>query len=673
MTSSFSRLTARAGRWSAAHRRLAIAGWLAFVVLAVVGGGVAGFHQGDDDDGVGSSGRGDRIAAAAFPESPSETVIVQARHGLPATVADVRDRLADAPGVRSVERAQSKPGSRLLIVHYAPGTDIDPIVAATEAAGRAHPDAYVGQFGEDSLDAALSEQIGADMGRAESVSLPITLVLLLLSFGSIVAALLPLGLALSSVAAAMGLVSLISHVVPMEETVNSVVLLVGLAVGVDYSLFYLRREREERAAGRGPDAALRAAAATSGHAVLVSGMTVMIAMAGMFLAGSAIFSALAIGAIIVVAVALLASVSVLPALLSVLGDRVEKGRLPFIGRRRSQGRAWGFVLDRVLRRPVLSAVAAAGLLVALALPALDMKTELPSMKTITSDLPARQAYDRIEATFPGGGFPATVVVRGDRAPVRDAIEALPATTSRVTADGRIAAVEVPMPGDGTGPKADAALRRLRAQAADLPGVRADVTGMTAGSADFAQLMRDRAPLVFGFVLGLAFVLLLATFRSVVIPIKAIALNLLSVGAAYGVLSLAYSEPITAWLPMFLFVILFGLSMDYHVFIVSRIRELRMGGMATRDAVATGIRSTAGVVTSAAAIMVAVFGAFGLVDSLEMQQMGIGLAAAVLIDATVIRAVLLPAAMTLLGEANWWWPGASAGRRRPHAAAVRSAA
>ena len=673
MTSSLSRITARAGRWSAAHRRLTIAGWLAFVVLAVAGGGMAGFHQGDGDDGVGSSGRADRIASAAFPEAPSETVIVQSRHDLRATTADVRDRLAGAPGVQSVEPSQSKPGSRLLTVHYAPHTDIEPIVAVTEAAARAHPDAYVGQFGEDSLDTAMSEQMGSDMGRAESISLPITLVLLLLSFGSIVAALVPLGLALSSVAAAMGLVSLVSHLIPMEDTVNSVVLLVGLAVGVDYSLFYLRREREERAAGREPGAALRAAAATSGHAVLVSGLTVMIAMAGMFLAGSSIFSALAVGSILVVAVALLASVSVLPALLSVLGDRVEKGRLPFLGRRRSKpaGRAWGFVLDRVLRRPLLSAVVAGGLLVALSIPALGMKTELPSMKTVSGTLPVKQAYDRIEQAFPGGGMPATVVVRADdvtEPAVAGAMGKLHPLEIRVSDDRRVAAVDVPMPGDGTGPRAVAALHELRgdtlpAAFKGVDGARYDVTGMTAGSTDFADLMRERAPLVFAFVLGLAFLLLLVTFRSVVIPVKAIVLNLLSVGAAYGVLSLVYSEPITAWLPMFLFVILFGLSMDYHVFIVSRIRELRMGGMATREAVATGIRSTAGVVTSAAAIMVAVFGAFGLVDSLEMQQMGIGLAAAVLIDATVIRAVLLPATMTLLGEANWWWPSRRA-RPRP---------
>ncbi len=653
MTSHLSSLTSRAGRWSAAHRRVAILGWLGFVIAAVVVGGMVGFTQGDDaDTGTGSSWRADQILHTSFPDTPTENVIVQGGGAV-----DVAHRLRAARGVDAVTVTARTGDATLLAVRYSGG--VDPILAATKDAAKAHPTAYVGEFGEDSLDVATSAQTGSDMGRAEAVSIPITLVLLLLSFGSIVAALVPLGLALTSVVSAMGLVSLLSHVVPMVDTVNSVVLLVGLAVGVDYSLFYLRREREERAAGRSADAALAAAAATSGHAVLVSGITVMIAMAGMFLAGSPIFAALAYGAMIVVAVALLASLTVLPALIAVLGRRAPKAR-----RRRRESRVWPFVLDRVLRRPVVSVVVAGGLLLALAIPALGMKTSLPSMATVSETLPVRQAYDRIEATFPGGGLPATVVVRGDRGAVREAVASLHGTSQRYADHGTIAAVKVPLPGDGDGPRSERALHELRHQAAGLPGVRADVTGWTAGDADFAQLMRDRAPLVFAFVLGLAFLLLLVTFRSVVIPLKAIVLNLLSVGAAYGVLTLAFSEPITAWLPMFLFVILFGLSMDYHVFIVSRIRELRFDPAhphSTADAVSGGIRATAGVVTSAAAIMVAVFGAFGLVDSIEMQQMGIGLAAAVLIDATVIRAVLLPATMTLLGEANWWWPRRAEGR------------
>jgi uncharacterized membrane protein YdfJ with MMPL/SSD domain len=663
-------LAERAGRWSAAHRKTAILGWILFVVAASVLGGMAGFSEQDSDDGIGSSGRADRALSAAFPDRPTESVLVE---GDDPPVEDVSRRLRAAQGVKSVALARRSGDGRSVLLTVALDDD-DSAVAltqVTDAAAREHPGVYVGQFGEASVEAGIDDAMGADMAQAEMFSIPLTLILLLLSFGSLVAAAVPLLLALSAVGAAVGVVSLLSHLVVMDETVNSVVLLVGLAVGVDYSLFYLRRAREERDGGRDPGAALRAAAATSGHAVLVSGLTVMIAMAGMFLAGSAIFTALAIGSIIVVAVALLASVTVLPAVLSALGDRIERGRVPGLRRRRQESRIWSFVLDRVLRRPAVAAVVSAGVLVALAIPALGMDTALPTMSSVPGSVAGKQAWERIEAAFPGDAAPATVAVRADdvtEAPVRAAIADLAPTAVRISPDQRVAAVDVPL--------AEGDLQALRDRvgqvAATTPGMRADVAGEAAGSADFEQLMRDRAPLVFAFVLGLAFVLLLITFRSVVIPLKAIVLNLLSVGAAYGVLALAYDEPITAWLPMFEFVILFGLSMDYHVFIVSRIRELRLAGASTRDAVSGGIRATAGVVTSAAAIMVAVFGAFGTVSSIEMQQMGVGLAAAVLIDATLIRAVLLPAAMVLLGEWNWWLPR----RRRvaaPHAVAQRAAA
>jgi RND superfamily putative drug exporter len=460
----------------------------------------------------------------------------------------------------------------------------------------------------------------------------------------------------------------------MDETVNSVVLLIGLAVGVDYSLFYVRRAREERAAGRSQEASLIAAAATSGRAVLVSGVTVMIAVAGQYLAGSSVFTALATGSIIVVGVALLASLTVLPALLSLLGDRIERGRLPLIGRRRGESRVWGAVLTRVLRRPALSLALGTAVLVALAVPALGMHTALPGMDNVTDKVDVKPAYERIEAAFPGGSQPADVVVQArdvTTPEVQGAIAKL-GRHVRVSGDRTVAAVEVPLPGDGTNDESVAALRELRnttipAAFAGVDGAKVDVAGVTAGNTDFADLMRERGPLVFAFVLGLAFVLMLWTFRSVVIPLKAIVLNLLSVGAAYGLLELVYyvaqDKPVTAWLPMFLFVVLFGLSMDYHVFIVSRIREAYDRGESTTDAVAHGIRSTAGVVTSAAAIMIAVFAVFGTLSSLDMQQMGVGLAAAVLIDATIVRGVLLPSAMALLGDWNWWMPGQSSRRPR----------
>jgi RND superfamily putative drug exporter len=463
-----------------------------------------------------------------------------------------------------------------------------------------------------------------------------------------------------------------------------------MAVGVDYSLFYMRREREEREGGHDERTALQIAAATSGRAVLVSGLTVMIAMAGMYLAGNAVFSGFATGTLVVVGVAMIGSVTVLPALLSWLGDRVNKARVPFLHRLRRPGReprAWAWVLDRVLRRPALSAIAATAVLVALALPALGMHTILPGTDTLPRDIPVMKTYDRIQAAFPGGPLPAKVVVQGRDVRSPETVAALarlkrraletkdlggPITLS-VSRSGTTAVMDIPMAGTGTNARSDAALARLRddlipATVGRVPGTQADVTGMTAGSKDFNDLMKSRAPLVFAFVLGLAFLLLLVTFRSLVIAIKSIVLNLLGVGAAYGVLVWIFQDGhfekalgfhsnggITSWLPLFLFVVLFGLSMDYHVFILSRIREAFDRGMRTDEAVSHGIRATASVVSAAAIVMVAVFSVFATLSMLEFKQLGIGLAVAVLIDATIIRGVLLPSAMKLLGDWNWYLP------------------
>jgi RND superfamily putative drug exporter len=428
----------------------------------------------------------------------------------------------------------------------------------------------------------------------------------------------------------------------------------------------------------------------------------MVAMAGMYLTGSATFTSFATGTILVVAVAMIGSVTVLPAVLSKLGDHVEKGRVPFWHRlRRADGesRVWNAVLDRVLRRPLLSALLAGGLLVALAIPAFSMHTVSPGVQGIPHDLAIMKTYDRIQTAFPGGPLPAVVAVRADdvTAPaVRAAIarmrtqavatgEMQEPVEVRVSPDRTLARVDIPLAGKGTDDASDRALAALRDDVVPhtvgaVSGVRADVTGLTAGSKDFNDQMKATAPLVFAFVLGMAFLLLLATFRSIVIPLKAILLNLLSVGAAYGVLVFVFQEGhfesllgfqsiggITSWLPLFLFVILFGLSMDYHVFILSRVREAYDRGMSSDDAVAHGIKTTAGVVTSAAVVMVAVFAIFATLSSLEFKQMGVGLAVAVLIDATIIRGVLLPATMKLLGDWNWYLPR-FIGRRLPRLAA-----
>jgi RND superfamily putative drug exporter len=425
--------------------------------------------------------------------------------------------------------------------------------------------------------------------------------------------------------------------------------------------------------------------------VLVSGLTVMTAMAGMYFTGDQTFESFATGSIIVVAVAVLGSLTVLPAILSKLGDTVMKGRVPVIGRRREQGaesRVWNAVLRPVLRRPAIAATAAAAVLVALTIPALGMKTGDPGVNGLPQNLAVTKALNRTQAVFPGGGTPAQVVVQAPRVTdpdVQNAIDRLERgaldsgafsnpTQVDINPDRTVAVVSLPIAvGNGTDDASNAALATLRGRlvpetVGKVAGVTANVSGLTAQSKDFNDLMRSRVPIVFAFVLAVAFLLLLVTFRSIVIPLKAIALNMLSVGAAYGVLVLVFQKgwfesllgfkstgAIESWLPLFLFVVLFGLSMDYQVFIVSRIREAFDRGMKTEQAVEHGIKSTASVVTSAAIVMVAVFAIFGSLSALMLKEMGVGLAVAVLIDATIVRAVLLPATMKLLGDWNWYLP------------------
>ena len=709
-------LAARAGYWSAHNRKKAIWGWIAFVLIAAVLGGSVGIKLIPQEDwGNGESRTADQaIAAADFPDDAGESVLIQGRGDvrsdspeLETAVTDLERRLESVPHVTNIRSPLddgnsgqiSEDGRSVLLTYEIRGDDdqvldrVEPALDAGAAAQRAHPDVRIEQFGDASANKALSDAFSEDFERAETLSLPITLVILVLAFGALVAAGLPLLLGLTAVAAAIGLLGPISQLIPLDQQVQSVVLLVGLAVGVDYSMFYVRREMEERDAGKGHEAALLAAAATSGRAVLISGFTVMIAMAGMFLAGSATFTAFGVGTILVVAVAVVGSLTFLPAMLAFLGRKgwTEKGRVPYLGKLRhrnhGESRVWNFVLDRVLRRPAIAAAASGALLLALAFPALDMKTINTGAQGIPRDLPIMQAYDRIQVAFPGGAIPSLVVVEADdvmapevqrgiaaleRAAVATGQMSEPLTTS-VSPDKTVAVVSVPMQGTGTDDASLTALDTLRddvipATIAQVPGVEANVTGMAAGSKDFNDQMQSRLPFVFAFVLGLAFVLLLLTFRSIVVPLKAIVLNMLSVGASYGILKLVFQDGhgenvlgftslggITSWLPLFLFVILFGLSMDYHVFILSRIRESVDRGMRTDQAIAHGIKSTAGVVTSAAVVMVAVFSIFATLSALDFKMMGVGLAVAIALDATLVRAVLLPSVMKLLGDRNWYLP------------------
>ena len=700
-------LAARMGRWSAQHRKKAIFGWLAFAIALFAISVTSPMKTiVFETSGPGESGRADTILYNDFKQPAGEEVLIQSRSLTttdPAFKTAVQAVIAGVSKLDAVAKVKSpyapgnsgfvsadKHSALVRIEIRGPSEDavnkIDPIVARVAEVQKANPELYVGSFGE-STGKALLASFGDDLKRAGLFSVPLTLIILLVAFGALVAAGIPLLLGLTSVLATLGLVAVISKVLPMSGDISAIVLLIGLAVGVDYTMFYLKREREERAAGRSKDAALEAAAATSGRSVLVSGSTVLVAMAGMFFTADATFASFGVATMTVVAVAMLGSLTVLPALLSKLGDKVDRGRLSFIhGRRRNgESRLWGAIIDRVLRRPLVSAVLAGGLLLAIAVPALQLQTAQPSIDTSPQKLLG--TYNRIKAAYPGEGNGTTVVLKAPNVEAPAVRVAVGELKRRALATGvmnepidvdtnaakTVASITIATEGDGTDSRSNAALTALRddiipATIGALPESEVAVTGMTAYTRDFKQQMKTVAPLVLSFVLLFAFGLMLVSFRSVVIAAKAVLLNLLSVGAAYGVLVLVFQHGwgkgllgfeftggIDPFLPILLFVILFGLSMDYHVFILSRIREAYDKGMNTDEAVADGIKSTAGVVTSAAAVMVAVFAIFATLQAMILKQFGVGLAAAVLIDATLIRAILLPASMKLLGDWNWYLP------------------
>jgi uncharacterized membrane protein YdfJ with MMPL/SSD domain len=702
-------VAARAGRWSAQHRKTAILGWILFVVLATVLGGQVGQNDLDESArGSGESKRGDMIIeAAGFPNRGGEQVLVQGKGSVTAdhpqvtaAVRDVVSRLERIEGITEIESPLGSKDGRSVVVNFKlAGTDeqVEKLVgqplAAVAAIQAAHPDVRVEQFGDASAAKEIAAQDTRDGKKSEAISYGLLLIILLVAFGAIVAAGLPLVLGATAVAATVGLLGPASQLYALPADVAELVVIIGLAVGVDYAMFYSRRMMEERDRGHSAEAAVEIAAATSGRAVLISGLTVMTAMAGLLFAGNPIFVGFGIGTMLVVAVAVLGSMTFLPAMLSFLSQKnwLEKGRVPWVTKRRhkakGESRLWGAIIARVLKRPLVSTLLAGGLLVALSVPALGIQFKEPGYDGYSRSQPVIQTYDRFQAAFPGGAVPATTVIKAEdvtAAPVQAAIQQLhdralatgqlsEPSGVEVSPDKTVAVVALSVNGSGTDAASERSLEVLRAEVVPatvgrLAGADVAVTGMTAGSKDFVDVLTSHAPIVFLFVLALAFILLLVTFRSIVVPIKAIVLNLLSVGAAYGVLVLVFQDGhgeklldfqsvggIAPWIPLFLFVILFGLSMDYHVFILSRVREGVNRGMSNDDAVAHGIKSTAGVVTSAALVMVAVFGSFALASDQLAKQIGVGLAAAILIDATIIRAVLLPATMKLLGERNWYLP------------------
>ncbi|MGR3933269.1 MMPL family transporter [Streptomyces sp. BRA346] len=698
-------LAVRLGGWSTRHRKSAIIGWLLFVVVVAVVGGMSGSRQmTNSENGAGDSARAQKVLEDAGLSTPAgEMVMLRSTDpdGWRAAARDLTARLEKTgetariqPPVRSASGREGLVAFQLKGDPDTAGERVKPVLDAVAATESAHRGITAHEFGDATAQHELDGMLKNDFKKAEFTAVPLALGILLVVFGALVAALLPVLLGVTACIGTFGLLALVSHQLPLYDSTNSVMFLVGLAVGVDYCLFYLRRERDERAAGRDAETALRIAAETSGRAVLVSGITVMLAMSGMFLSGLMLFQGFAVATLLVVLMAMLGSVTVLPATLSWLGDRVDKGRVPLLNRRRDKGAhasggISGTLMKPVLARPKLFAAVSAALLLVMCAPALGMKTENLGMEDqFGSDAPLTVAYKEITGAFPGGPAPAEVVVRADDissprfgAAVTDFKRQLAdsgrfgkAVEVELHAEQGVARIEVPLAGNGENATSQRALDTLRDDLVpDVLGPVSDeayVGGELAENRDFTdQLKTDIAP-VFVFIAAVTFLLMLVCFRSLPIAIVSILLNLLSVGAAYGTMTAVFQhgwgaellgmEPagaIESWMPLFVLVILFGLSMDYHVFVVSRIREAHDRGLTTREAIREGIRTTAGSVTGAATIMVAVFSVLALLRMQDMQQMGVGLAVAVLVDATLVRMLLLPSAMALLGERTWYLPRA----------------
>jgi RND superfamily putative drug exporter len=711
--------------WSARHRKTAIIGWLALAAVAYLVGQLLG-SPGLPQNDLGQAGQAEQTLQHLGVTAPTtEAVLIQARTpgatyatdpAMRQAVGQVTAALSRLPGAAAGIHSPLQSGGQslvsangrgALVTFDVPGpaadvtTAVTPALSAVAKVQASHPDLLVAEGGDASLGQAVNNQVSADFGKATETSLPVTLILLAIVFGALAAAGIPVLLALTSALTATWLLAIPGHWLPVGSQTSTVVLLIGMAVGVDYSLFFLRRQREERARGAGLHQAIAAAARTSGRSVVVSGLTVMAALAGLFLTGYSLFSGMAIGAIVVVGIAVAGSLTVLPALLSVLGDRVNSGRIPFIGRMRAAAapsRVWAALVRKVVRRPLLWGVAATVVMLAIAAPALGIRLAYPAIDA-PADLPVVSTVEAIGAAFPQSPAPAEVVVTGQHLTgpaVTGAIASLgkiaaaggpirePVTATSV-AGGQALIVSVPLTGNGGDAASYQALDTLRTRILPETLGKADVsyavTGDTADHHDDAGQLDGRTPLVLAVVAAVAFCLLLLAFRSLVLPLVSIALNFLSVAAAYGLITFIFQDgrlqgplgyassgAITPWVPLFLFTFLFGISMDYHVFILSRIRELRRRGSTTSSAITAGIAGSAGVVSSAALIMVAVFSIFIGMGLVELKMLGVGLAAAVLLDATIVRGVLLPAAMTLLGDRCWYLPG----RTRADPAPARTA-
>ena len=720
--------TVRVADWSARHRWPVFVVWFVatigvFVVSLLVGGTNAAEAVSNDERSKYEAGEAYVVYNAANTQgaedasqqflfvvsNPNGTVDdpafaaaisdIVARMGaiqstVDGTTGPVFEQLVDPTTVPASAGLVSPDRTTVRIVARVPGDGetlvarLEPVPALVADVKAAHSAYRIHALNNTLANDEISELINGGLDNSLRLTIPLTFLILLIAFGAVVAAVIPLVLAITALLAAFGILALYSQIVaPVSPYASQLVILIGLAVAVDYSLFMLTRFRTERRHGREKLVAIHVASNTAGRAVFFSGLAVMISIGGLFLLDDPLFRSMAIGTISVVLVAVIGSLTFMPATLAILGDGVNRLRLPIIGRDREEGSGlWAVVVKAVMRRPIIAATASTLFLLVLASPVLRLHMGQADFTAFPDSLDGVQAVNVLNEKWPAGSTLElqVVVTRADEEPTKAAIERLseavlaidgisePVRTD-VSSDGHVALVSYLMAGGSNDLRNRDIVREVRSTAvpaafSGLPGVDALVTGDAAYTLDIVDFYAEGMPIVMAFVLTLSFLLLLVAFRSIVIPIKAIILNLLSTGAAYGVIVWVFQDgnlagllgfkpgPIEGFIPVFIFTILFGLSMDYHVFILTRIKEARDRGLSSNEAVARGISITSGTVTSAAAIMVVVFSVFVTLELTIIKQLGLGLAVAVFLDATIVRSVLLPATMRLLGDWNWWLPG-----------------
>jgi RND superfamily putative drug exporter len=700
-------ITVKVAKWSANHPWIAIIGWILFVTLCVTVGNIVGTNKTQVKDfWVGEAGRAEAIVASGNIILPSvEKVLITSPDGALnmnsalAAAEDISRRMSALDAVEKVEAPlQSVDGRALMVAvtikrDYTARDQVQSLQDQTKATQSTFPVLKIAQTGNASISKGNDKELGKGLQRAEMITFPITLIILFFVFGALSTASVPLILALSSIVAAMGLYGAASYVFPdAGGAVNNVILMIGMSVGVDYSLFFLKRVREEREREGGQIShavAVELAASTSGRAVLVSGFAVLVSLIGLYVADDVIFSSIATGSILVVMIAMLSSLTVLPALLVKLGHRVESHRLSLFERRIKSSNSVSLlstIMKPALRHPLATFLVATIAMIIISLPVIDLHQTVEGKETFPRSMPAMATYDRLTKAFPAEGVTHIIAVGSDPSDSGAVITALKNLVQKTqndplfakakipklitSADSRVSTLELPIPFGASSKEAIASLVKLRTilgpnTVGQIPGAEYAISGEVARAVDTVTHQNSKIPLVAGFVLLLSFVILLVAFRSVVIGLIGIVLNMFTASATLGALVMVFQYNwaagiglagggfVSSRIPLFLFVILFGLSMDYQVFVVSRIREAALRGLSTRDAVIQGINSSAVAVTSAAVVMISVFISFMFVPYLELKEMGFSLSVAVLLDAVIVRILILPSIMMLLGNASWW--------------------